>query len=658
MKTRINKILKNARYSIWTFPAILTVILVLLTVFQISGSSIGVYHKYFYGESKPDINLVFGTPRPIRGDEWNSTTQIRIGQEKNGYERINYNIGNGHDLSILDYGAYKDWSVIFKPQTLAFFILPFDNAFAFQWWFMLYLLMLSVYFFTLRFLPKRILSAVLIAIGFSFSPFIQWWYLYGTLGSIYYSLFAAIIFMKILDSRQETHRLLYGGVLVYILACFALVLYPPFQIPSALVVSFFSLGYLLEKSQYTSRKKLLRPLAITIGAIIIALLIVCTYITTRAAAINAMIQTEYPGARVVPSGGYNAFHLLSGQFDRQLLNPKRADHYPIGGNQSEASNFILLIPAMFAPGILLLVRQFKKKRSIDWPLTITSFAFLLLLCRLFIPYTDILFKPLMLGSIPHSRILIGIGLLSVIHTVLIIRSIERLKEGIAEKKWILVYITIVTIFYLLLGLYTAQTCPGFIGTPKAMLFSLVIPFVAYLILRKKIALGLLLYCVFSLYSAAAVNPLYKSVTSITDSELSKTIQELAAKDKGRWATESIVYEHFPVMNGARALTGVYSYPQLSLWSDSGSPESTYNRYAHIRVLIDRDANKTIPSHLALASPDTIDILTEPCSNFLKRREVRFILTEVPIPDTCVTLERTITYPYRIFYIYRISQYLG
>lgn len=56
--------------SIWFFPAVLTVALLLLTAFGINGSSIGTYHTLFYGDARKDSRLLLGDPRDARTDEW------------------------------------------------------------------------------------------------------------------------------------------------------------------------------------------------------------------------------------------------------------------------------------------------------------------------------------------------------------------------------------------------------------------------------------------------------------------------------------------------------------------------------------------------------------------------------------------------------------
>src|SRR6266545_7506635 len=234
-------------HSIWLFPAVITVVLLLLTVFGINGSSIGTYNTLFYGDGAKDRQLVLGVPRDARSDEWLVNTQMTIAQAEANYPRINENIGNGHDMSLGADAPYRDWSAVFKPHNWAFFILPFDNAFAFKWWFIGYLLVLSCYFFIISLLPKKRLWAALISLTIFFNPFVQWWYLSGTMAPLYYSLFAATVFMRLFSAKNRLRMVLWGGLLAYLVTCFALIFYPPFQIPCAIVMGGFAIGYLYKK---------------------------------------------------------------------------------------------------------------------------------------------------------------------------------------------------------------------------------------------------------------------------------------------------------------------------------------------------------------------------------------------------------------------------
>ena len=67
----------------------------------------------------------------------------------------NKNIGVGQDMSIVADAPYTDWSMLFRPHNLIFFLLPIGFAFAFKWWLLSAGLALSVYIFVLFLYPRK-----------------------------------------------------------------------------------------------------------------------------------------------------------------------------------------------------------------------------------------------------------------------------------------------------------------------------------------------------------------------------------------------------------------------------------------------------------------------------------------------------------------------
>src|SRR6478609_3081896 len=88
------------RVSVWAFPAFLVVVLIILTACKISGTSSGTYHQNFYGSTSKDPDLLFGSPKAIRSDEWLVGTQLIISQSRQGFPRVNMDLGAGQDLSL------------------------------------------------------------------------------------------------------------------------------------------------------------------------------------------------------------------------------------------------------------------------------------------------------------------------------------------------------------------------------------------------------------------------------------------------------------------------------------------------------------------------------------------------------------------------------
>lgn len=666
IKPRPNHWAKKKQYaksflaSVWLFPTILTLLLILLTVFKINGSSMGTYHALFYGDTK-DPNLIVGHPQSIRSDEWLVNTQLTIAQKDNDYDRINEHIGKGQDLSLLVDVPYKDWSVIFKPHNLAFFVMPFENAFAFRWWFMAYALILSCYLFVLSLLPRKRLLASTISVALFFSPFIQWWYLYGTLGVILSSLFGGVILIKLLNAKKLLGDLLWGALLAYVVVCFALILYPPFQIPCALVLSIFGVSYCWEKLRHKPKREAIQKLGAVFGSVAIASLIVFAFLNGRSDAVNAIKNTSYPGERIQQSGGYDVPHLLSGHLGAQLQSDSKSVHYflPTKGltNKSENSNFIMLFPFLTLPSFYILYRYYKRKLKIDWPLLSVNALLLLMLTWMFVPRLALIGKLTFLETVPHNRLIIGLGVLNLIQLVLFIRCYSNLGMLI-NRKLALLYASLALLAELAIGLYVMNRLPGFIDIYRTVAFALPIPLITYLLLRKSFNWAGVFLALFALMMTSRVNPLYQGSGILTQTPLSTTIRSIAAKDEGAWATEHLLLENFAAMNGARSLSGVYSYPQLDLWREADpSAESVYNRYAHTLFIFDRDSEKFVPTKIELgAGADTFGVFTEPCGGFLEKQGVRYLLTatQLNLEDKCVMLYETVSYPTQTFYIYNLK----
>jgi hypothetical protein len=648
--------LKSITGSIWFFPGILTIILVGLTAVKVSGSSIGMYYTYLYGNQK-DPALIFNQSRDVRTDEWIVRTPKNISQTNNHYSRINQNIGLGEDESVSLDLPYKDWSALFRPLDWPFLVLPLEYAFAMKWWLMGILLIIGAYFFVLYLLPGKRLIAACIGLALFFSAFVQWWYEYDTFASLFYPLFISLVFMNLIRTKRLKTSWLLSFLLAYLLACFALVLYPPFQIACGLVLATFAIGYLMEAHQRLNHNELLKKIGLGVFSVILASLILLIFIETRSGPVKALEHTVYPGNRITQSGGYSFSNFLSGNLDFQLQFSSKAANYRINGgqtNQSEASNFILLLPFLLLPSFYLMWRCWRTNKKVDWPLAAVNILFVVLLLRLFAPYFNNVFKFLLLDRVPHQRLIIGIGFLSIIQSVLFIRSLRSLKKPLASWPKILIYCLLILALELLIAIHIHNDSPGFIGHYRLLVFSLPVPVIAYLILARKYEWGLAILVVFSILTSAGVNPVYKGMSVLTNTPLSLQIQKLAAHNDGRWVTEGLIWEQFPQMNGAPSLSGVYSYPQLNLWHsiDRGKQGAIYNRYAHAEFVINRSGENE--TSLKLVGPDHFQVRTNACSGFLRENNVHFLLTTQAVSAPCTNLIQTIPYPATKFYIYHIN----
>jgi hypothetical protein len=638
--------------SVWLFPLILTILLLGFTGLKVSGSSLEIY-RYILGDPQ-GRSLIANQPEAIRSDEWLVATQMTIAQKHDNFQEVNKNIGNGQDMSLSGGIPYKDWSTFFHPENWLFFVAPFNYAFAFKWWLMAYVLMLSCYFFVLAILPNKRLLAAMLSVFLYFSPFVQWWYQLATLGSIFYPLILGILFIYMLRAKTLRSRLLLATSITYSAVAFALVLYPPFMIAVSFVVGMACLGYLIEqRGQFDSTKALLKRLLWVLVPLVLSGLIVGIFLLTRSDAVHAINNTVYPGRRISPGGGFGISRLFSGFLDVQLQNAHRFIYYKY--NQSENSNFLLVAPFLFLPSLYLLYKKYKKNKSTDWPLLLVNLTLLLLMVRFFSTILDPLFKFVFFTKVPSQRLLIGLGVLNILQIVFFIRHAKDLKR--VPKHWLIAaYSLCVLIIEAGLALWTHHDFPGYVGVAKCLLLALPIPVAVYLLLRRKFALGVALLMVFSVYSTYKVNPLYHSTAPLTDTSITTAIKNVGGHSNGKWIAESLYYENFPQMVGVPSLSGVYDYPQLSIWKNLPPHNSSiYNRYAHVVFVIDHQGTGNFKTHLQLVQDDTFVVVTEPCSSFLRQNNVQFILAQAPIYNSCVSLVQQVPYPNQTFFIYHINK---
>jgi hypothetical protein len=645
--------------NVWFFPAVLSLFLVLLTCLRISGSSIGIYNTTFYGQSK-DPALLLNGPESIRSDEWLVTTQLTMAQHAAGYPRVNPNIDSGRDMSVVGDAPYKDWSSLFRPQNLAFFVLPFENAYAFKWWLLLYLVITSCYFFTLRILPGKKLFAAIFGTAVGLSPFLFWWYQTGTLACIFYSLFILILVMRIINGEKIRFlgsvgaRYSYLGYtigLAYLVACFALILYPPFQIPIAIVTAFFGIGLFLDsygsKRVLLSRESMLK-LSVFLASIVMALVIVFVFFHTRQSVVSAITNTVYPGKRTVQTEGSSGYEILSTFLQPQLQRLNRAANYYT--NQSEASNFILLLPFLFIPGCYLLYKEYRKDRRLNWPLLSIQLCIILFLAYLFVPAFKPLYRLFALDKVANVRLFIGLGLAGVIQMLLILKSLEVLK--LPTKKLNIgagLYVLVCAITVAWVGLYARTKYPEFIRS-LLLIGSLGFLFcsIIFCFLSRRALLGSIIFLLFSIGCTYRIHPVYRGMGPLYNGDIIRVIDRVSKPGDSWAALDSLYYENFPAIANRDALSGVKPYPDVSFWRQvAGSKDDYYyNRYAHVIF------NEEIKSDFVLGSPDSFQVRFA-CTPFIKQN-LDFALSTHQLNLPCTREVQEVHYPALTFYLYKVD----
>jgi hypothetical protein len=441
-------------------------------------------------------------------------------------------------------------------------------------------------------------------------------------------------------------------------------LYPPFQIPCAIILLGFLVGYSVYKFKLKNFWTLIKNSWIYITCAIICVAAVFgLFVYDHKDVISIEQSTAYPGARVVQSGGYSFTHLFSGSLAPQQLRPGHAANYQDAAasatNQSESSTFIFISTFLILPLLYIFIKEKKnnlKKRYIYVAASLTL-AGAVLIAWLFIPGLSLLGSILKLSMVTQNRAIMGLGFLNLLFLVTFIWAYRNSDMKISIKKSI-IYSLCVFLFTAVIHLDIHRLMPQFIDSKLALLLAIPVPIIVFLLLRKKFTFALGILAIFTLMGGALVNPLYKGLSVMTSNQLINAVKS-SPDDNNYWIAENIYLENIASMAGRHSLSGVYTYPQVSLWKkiDNGADSARYNRYAHVSFNFDKNPLSKIQTGFVDSGPDQLVIKTELCSDFLKQSNVTHVISTALYSkddQTCILNTRSVKMGDYSYYIYSLQ----
>ncbi len=140
---------------------------------------------------------------------------------------------------------------------------------------------------------------------------------------------------------------------------------------------------------------------------------------------------------------------------------------------------------------------------------------------------------------------------------------------------------------------------------------------------------------FGLLSTIYVNPLYKGVDILTDTDIAIYIRETSQKDDSKWIVYgNHYYAQYALANNANVINGIHMYPQFKIWEildPQKKHADIYNRYAHVMVS-EYDEGENLVN---LTAMDTIELNIDPCDDKLKELKVKYVLSSYELSKTCL-----------------------
>lgn len=274
---------------------------------DVNGSSLGMWNFWLGRDMSEDI--ILGTPRPIRTDEYIVGTPLAFSQEYSNYAFFNTIVGGTPtNMSIIKDSPVWFITELLKPFHWGYFLFGSSRGLAFYWSARIIALFLCAYEFMLivtkdsqvRYGNKRfaLISAALIA----FAPLVQWWFAVNNLPEMLIAMFIAWISLdNLLKKHGAWERFGFILIIAWAACSFIITLYPAWQIPLVyliLVVSIWIISQHWGSIHFTGRNYLSVGVAIVFFIIIFLIGLFISW-----ADIYATLNTVYPGARHEVGGG-------------------------------------------------------------------------------------------------------------------------------------------------------------------------------------------------------------------------------------------------------------------------------------------------------------------------------------------------------------------
>lgn len=624
------------------------IIFIVMVLFQINGSSIGVWNIFLHNTNQTTV--ILGKPRLIRSDEWRIQTPFFLSQEFTNYSLVNSNISTSGQNMIVSYGApVWDISTLAKPLNWGYLLFGSAYGIAWYWDMKILLLILLSYEVCMIITKKNMLISVIGSFWIALSPAIQWWFMQHVCDIIFYMEAIIVLFYYYFIYHKNFWLKI---VLAFLLglACigYALTVYPGIQIPLAYLTLLFVILIFTDFKKTIKLNKV--DGLIAAGTITLIVLILIHVYSISKDAIIATLNTSYPGKRV--SNGGEGYSFTINAFLTNIFIPYK-DVPSTLLNNCEMSSFYNFLPAV----VMALPIMIKKKaNNLRYGITLAGFS-LLCVGYLYLKIPIFLAKITLLSYVT-SRIGIAYGISAVYVSIWALSELS--KQEYIGKIYSAVVSAIIMLFYLISVYYTPLK--SYARLRYYFAFILILILLNYLLMRgKKWAFSVLMMVVIVI-SGAMVNPITIGLSNFYNNDLSKMIRSIhKGNPNACWISYGgDIMGTYLYANGVKDLDGTNYYPDINKWKvidPTGKYYFHYNRYSHI-VFSFTNAQTTISvnNSTSIASPpDYVSVNLN--INLLQKLNVSYILSSENLEQFNCTKEKFIKMtPEKLngYYIYRVQ----
>lgn len=587
-------------YGVWAIGGVFVV----LVMAGVTGSSFGVMlrepHGLSFLDAKADEGRLFRL-RGIRGDEGRVLIPNVLAQLHHDPKMpvVNHHLGeNGQNMGVIGMTGVpvSQWAAWARPATWGYFFLPLRQAMAWQWQLPFWGCLLALWGMLNLLRPERRGLNLALSWVFCIAPYAAAW----SNWPLYAALFPALAFLsagRLLTTPSAGKTACWGLVLGWSLACWVLVLYPPWLVISGSALGLLAIGWGIDQR---ARLRMGREqgTALLLAGVVASLLLISWWSDTKDAV--ALIQaTEYPGARGLMTGGdVSWWWHLRGYHNAETV----ASVAGASTNQSEVSSYFYL-PLLWGA---LAIMNWRKAAGRHFAL---AGCFLFVACYWlfsFIGVPEWVAKYTLWGHVPTGRMELGMGIVGVVFLALLAES----ASSEVRAKPIFMPALVALASASLIALVISFTPDALLPT-NDWVFTVTMAglggFACWWILRGRVGSGVAVLATAHLVATLHFNPIVRAPASVELADGNRPYVTTSGEDERLLETLVIGGGSAGPMAlaavGVPVINGVFYYPDAEFWRRLGLPEAewkTVNRYQHL--VFDLAENLDAPLHFVVSSP--------------------------------------------------------
>ncbi len=602
-------------------------IILFAIVFELNNSSIGLWNLLSTDFSQEQSDIIFGKARDIRSDEYAVYTPMLFSQDSDYGYFNNYLRGTKTDVFMVYGQPVKNIVSVFRPFLLEFLFLGTAKGLSFFWILRLVLLFLISFEFLMLISNKNKIISLVGTLLITFAPVVQWWWTpSGIVEIIIYGELLILLLSNYIVQKSFIKRVIMIFFIMLFIGSFLFVLYPAWQVPIGYILAAIILWAFIENyKNFKFDKKDILPISVFSILFIIALI----YIFNKSKeTMDLVTNTVYPGIRFETGGdkytefdaGCNSFvHVFRywGNIFLPIFNTNL---------KTQPCNFAVFFD-LFPIGLIVSAIVLFKDKIKDKLLIMLLCLYLFFAVWCAVGFPKFLAQITMMKVSPAYRTFVVLGFLNVL---IFVRSVSLVKYKMNK-----IHSSVVSFILASLIVVSNIFIYGqYFDIFKIFIVSILSFILFYLILRNRInKLFVFLIMLIMIVSGLFVNPIQKGIKVVTDLELSKTVKEINAQEKGLWIFEghNFILNNFLMFQKVRTLNCTNTYPNfkfLKQLDEDNKYSNIYNRYANILMNLVHENN--IMDKFVLLKQDAF--LINITVNDILKLNINYIMSYRPLDE--------------------------